>query len=184
MSVWETESEYGMEDRAKALLAHTILYKGFKVGPASSKTKYADSDLKITTCSIVFLFVWFAPVRLQHCKHPQKLWNLFGFFSALSLFLSVRMSSLLLFPMLVLKWKHLALSSIHLQCRWKESTQATVQLEHCPLKKESSLCGCVCTVYERKECVCISYISTLPLQQTFPLQTVTSSPFSSLSISV
>lgn len=167
MRVCETERKYWMEDRAKALLAHKSLQKGFKVWPASSKneTRWLRSennnmqysfflfDLLPWDCSTVSI--------LENCE----IYRLF----LLYLFLSVRMSFLLLFTMLVLKWKHLAPSSIHPQRRWRESTRATVQLEHRPLKKQPV--G-VHVRYIRGR-VCASPTSQLDhSQQNFPLQTV------------
>lgn len=72
------------------------------------------------------------------------------------------------------------------QCRWRQSTRATVQLKHCPLNTTiQAVCVsvCVCVEYLKGEfCFFFSKISFSPLQHTFPLQTFTPLlPFSQLS---
>lgn len=120
-----------MEDRAKTFPAHkrtTKEVEKLETCPARSKMEQPLTQIWNDQHAVSFLYN-----LLQHGRHTWKLWNL-SLHPDLALILSGRMCCVLLLTMLVLKWKHLALSSIHPHRACKQSTQTIVKLEHSPLK--------------------------------------------------
>lgn len=106
---------------------------------------------------------------LQQRGHTWKLWNL-SLHPDLALILSGRMCFVLLLTMLVLKWKRLALSSIHPHRACKQSTH--VKLEHSPLNDYPASVG-VYVQITKEACV---------LSQTRLIQTAHTGVLSSISL--